>query len=362
MRGEDGGDLLLGSADLDNLTLARVGDRNSLDAHQELFEVVRARAAAARWAICSPSRCAASTRNTQSPNLTWYGVYEGSPDAFNQLDAATLKPVSDLLTPIRVVPPTSPPQPAPSIAIAAPQAEIARQRPRRSLALAAAVALWLLFALALARLYFDLSPACGLAAALRPAPAGRHGAAGALSRLQRNRPRLDRVLAAAGRRHIRHQQAARDRAIPRCVGSHALPGRAPRRDLRRRAGAGPGAEQLGARPRHPRRKGQVRPHPQNRFRLRHPARAGRAGGYVAPTEQDARNEQEFMLARRFTDLGWFFSSEVADSDGRRVSNMQQWALEWIRGLFFEMKKRQIRSGAFREEARRPSSSIWSAAS
>ena len=74
-----------------------------------------------------------------------------------------------------------------------------------------------------------------------------------------------------------------------------------------------------------------------------------AGGYVAPTEQDARNEQEFMLARRFTDLGWFFSSEVADSDGRRISNMQQWALEWIRGLFLEMKRKQARGRVVREE-------------
>ena len=74
-----------------------------------------------------------------------------------------------------------------------------------------------------------------------------------------------------------------------------------------------------------------------------------AGGYVAPTEQDARNEQEFVLARRFSDLGWFFSSEVADSDGRRVSNMQQWALEWIRGLFFEMKRKQARGRVVREE-------------
>ncbi|WP_294532283.1 virulence factor SrfB [uncultured Rhodoblastus sp.] len=74
-----------------------------------------------------------------------------------------------------------------------------------------------------------------------------------------------------------------------------------------------------------------------------------AGGYIAPTEQDARNEQEFMLARRFMDLGWFFSSEVSDPHGNRVSNMQQWALEWIRGLFIEMKRKQARGRVVREE-------------
>ncbi len=74
-----------------------------------------------------------------------------------------------------------------------------------------------------------------------------------------------------------------------------------------------------------------------------------AGGYVAPTEHDARNEQEFMLATRFSDLGWFFSSEVSDSDGNRVSNMQQWALEWIRGLFLEMKRKAARGRIVREE-------------
>jgi hypothetical protein len=73
------------------------------------------------------------------------------------------------------------------------------------------------------------------------------------------------------------------------------------------------------------------------------------GGYIGPTEQDARNEQEFMLARRFADLGWFFSSEVSDTQGDRVSNMQQWALEWIRGLFLDMKRKQARGRVVREE-------------
>lgn len=72
-------------------------------------------------------------------------------------------------------------------------------------------------------------------------------------------------------------------------------------------------------------------------------------GYCAPTEEDARNEQEFMLAHRFSDLGWFFSNEVADPGSGRVSNMQQWALEWVKDLFKDMKRKQLRGRILREE-------------
>lgn len=71
--------------------------------------------------------------------------------------------------------------------------------------------------------------------------------------------------------------------------------------------------------------------------------------YLGPSEEDARNEQEFMLAHRFTDLGWFFSSEVADPVTSQVSNTQQWTIDWIKGLFIDMKKRQTRGRVFREE-------------
>jgi hypothetical protein len=36
--------------------------------------------------------------------------------------------------------------------------------------------------------------------------------------------------------------------------------------------------------------------------------------YLAPTEEDSRNEQEFALVHRFADLGWFFSSEVRPAE------------------------------------------------
>lgn len=72
-------------------------------------------------------------------------------------------------------------------------------------------------------------------------------------------------------------------------------------------------------------------------------------GYVGPTEEDARNEQEFMLASRFEDIGWFFSNEVVDTETGQSNNLQQWALEWIKGLFIKFKRRSARGRTFREE-------------
>jgi hypothetical protein len=72
-------------------------------------------------------------------------------------------------------------------------------------------------------------------------------------------------------------------------------------------------------------------------------------GYVGPTEEDARNEQEFMLASRFADLGWFFSNEVVDPDTGQSNNLQQWALEWIKGLFIKFKRRNSKGRSFRED-------------
>ena len=71
--------------------------------------------------------------------------------------------------------------------------------------------------------------------------------------------------------------------------------------------------------------------------------------YFGPSEEDARNEQEFTLAHRFRDLGWFFSSDVTDPQTGQVSNIQQWTVDWIKGVFLDMKKRQTRGRVFREE-------------
>ena len=71
--------------------------------------------------------------------------------------------------------------------------------------------------------------------------------------------------------------------------------------------------------------------------------------YLGPTEEDARNEQLFVLAHRFADLGWFFSSEVTDPTTGHVANTQQWTVDWIKGLFIDMKKRQTRGRVFRED-------------
>ena len=87
---------LIGSTDLDRASLARIGERDSLDSYSELSEVIKERCGAEVASLfAEPVR--GFNRNTSTPNVTWFASYEGTPYPFNQLDSAALKPVAEIL-------------------------------------------------------------------------------------------------------------------------------------------------------------------------------------------------------------------------------------------------------------------------
>ena len=86
----------IGSTDLDKAALARVGDKDSLDSYAELNDVIRERCGLETASLfAEPVR--GFNRNSQTQNVTWFAAYEGTPYPFNQLDAAALKPIADIL-------------------------------------------------------------------------------------------------------------------------------------------------------------------------------------------------------------------------------------------------------------------------
>lgn len=87
---------LIGATDLDKASVARIGDRDSLDSYSGLSEIIRNRCGADVASLfAEPVR--GFNRNTNTQNVTWFSAYEGTPYPFTQLDPAALKPVAETL-------------------------------------------------------------------------------------------------------------------------------------------------------------------------------------------------------------------------------------------------------------------------
>jgi S1-C subfamily serine protease len=87
---------LLGTTDLDQSILARVGVQDSVDSYASIIEEVRLRCGEEVASLfAEPVR--GYNRITKAQNVTWFCSYEGTPFPFTQLDAAALRPVGKLL-------------------------------------------------------------------------------------------------------------------------------------------------------------------------------------------------------------------------------------------------------------------------
>ena len=87
---------LLGTTDLDQSTLARVGVEDSIDSYASAIEIVRTRCGNDVAALfAEPVR--GLNRATNVQNVTWFCSFEGTPFPFSQLDTAALRPVAKLL-------------------------------------------------------------------------------------------------------------------------------------------------------------------------------------------------------------------------------------------------------------------------
>ena len=87
---------LIGSTDLDRASLARIGERESLNSYSELSEVIRERCGPEVASLfAEPVR--GFNRNTSTPNVTWFASSEGTPYPFTRLNSAALKPVAEIL-------------------------------------------------------------------------------------------------------------------------------------------------------------------------------------------------------------------------------------------------------------------------
>jgi S1-C subfamily serine protease len=87
---------LLGTTDLDQSTLARVGADESIDAYATVIEVVRSRCGEEVASVfAEPVR--GYNRTTKIQNVTWFCSHEGTPFPFTQLDPAALRVVGKLL-------------------------------------------------------------------------------------------------------------------------------------------------------------------------------------------------------------------------------------------------------------------------
>jgi S1-C subfamily serine protease len=87
---------LLGTTELDQSILARVGAQDSIDAYSSIIDTIRTRCGDEVASLfAEPVR--GYNRATGVQNVTWFCSYEGTPFPFTQLDAAALRPVAKLL-------------------------------------------------------------------------------------------------------------------------------------------------------------------------------------------------------------------------------------------------------------------------
>jgi hypothetical protein len=87
---------LIGTKELGESALARVGAKDSIDRYAELIDLVKTRCGPETAAIfAEPVR--GLNRATGIATVTWFGAHEGTPLPFSQLDATALRSMADLL-------------------------------------------------------------------------------------------------------------------------------------------------------------------------------------------------------------------------------------------------------------------------